>query len=149
MNIRSALAALRTLEAGLAITSPVVASIKRAYLYMPNQATVAPDAPCVMNDWSLTGIERVGGIRIQKYAVHIQLFVDDSDQDQAADIATAFQVAFVDALDGATSLSGTVVMADLRGGSPTLALLERAGRAYIGLDLFLDLTLKEGKAFSA
>ena len=106
-----------------------------------------PECPCFLNSWTMVDEERAPQQRIQHYTVHMQLFIDDTDHDRAADIATAFHVALVDALDAATSLSGSVVYQQLRGGSPTLATLTR-GRDYIGLDLFCELTLKEGKAFS-
>lgn len=137
---------LLAVEAALTISSPVAASIKNAYRYFPaNDAT--PECPCFLNSWTMVDEERAPQQRIQHYTVHMQLFIDDSDHNQAADIATAFHVALVDALDAATSLSGSVVYQQLRGGSPTLATLTR-GRDYIGLDLFCELTLKEGKAFS-
>ena len=54
----------------------------------------------------------------------------------------------VEALDADVTLAGAVTRQSLRGGEPTLVSLERAGLSYIGLDLFLDLEMKEAKSFS-
>ena len=142
------MAQLVALQAGLTIASPIPASIKKAYTYFPPASVANPDCPCFMNSWTMTDEVRDGGMRWQHYTVHMQLFVDNADKDVAADIAAGFHVALVDALDISTSLGGTVAMQIIRGGSPTLAVLERSGQAYMGLDLYLDLTLKEGKAFA-
>lgn len=156
MNIRSCIAALVLIQGRLSIALPVVSQIKVAYNYFPAQDVLLPDVPCWANAWTMLPEERGGGLRIQQYTVHMQLFVDDVAS-QAADIATSFHGALVDALDADVGLSGDVaphVAAPtcssqvLRGGNPTLVRLERGGRAYIGLDEYLDITMKEGKAFS-
>ncbi len=148
MDIRSALDRITAIQAGLSITSPVTASIKKAYKYVPKQDAALPDAPAWMNDWTLSREERHIDLRIQHYTVHMQLFVNDADQDRAADIATAFMAQAVDGFDADVTLDGNVTNSALRGGDPTLVSLGRAGQSYIGLDLFLDLEMKEAKAFS-
>ncbi len=148
MNIRAALDRLVVIQAGLSITDPTEVSIGTAYKYVPRQDTTLPDTPSWMNDWTLIREERHIDMRIQFYTVHMQLFVRDADQDQAADIASAFMEKAVEALDADVTLAGAVTRQSLRGGEPTLVSLERAGLSYIGLDLFLDLEMKEAKSFS-
>ena len=148
MNIRAALDRLVAIQGGLSITDPTATSISTAYKYVPRQDTTLPGTPCWMNDWTLIREERHIDMRIQFYTVHMQLFVRDADQDQAADIASAFMEKTVEALDADVTLAGAVTRQSLRGGEPTLVSLERAGLSYIGLDLFLDLEMKEAKSFS-
>ena len=147
MDIRSALDQIVVIQGGLSITSPVTASVKKAYKYVPKASVALPDNPAWTNDWSLTSLERFVSFRVQNYTVHSQLFVQDADIDRAADIASAFLDKFITALDADISLSQTVTQHTLRGGNPTLVGLERAGQIYIGLDLFLDLEMKEAVSF--
>lgn len=147
MDIRSCLDRIIAIQRSLSITSPIAATIKRAYKYFPPQE--APlETPCFQNAWTLVSEERGGGVRRQRYTVRMQLLVDDADQERAADIATAFHVALVDAFDADVTLAQTCSHQSLRGGSPTLVVFERAGRFYVGLDLYLDIEMDEAKAFS-
>ncbi|MCY4107885.1 MAG: hypothetical protein OXG11_02535 [Chloroflexi bacterium] len=148
MNIRAALGRLVAIQGGLSITDPIAVSVGAAYKYVPRQSTTLPATPSWMNDWTLIREERHIDMRIQFYTVHMQLFVRDADQDQAADVASAFMEKTVEALDADVTLNGTVTRQSLRGGEPTLVSLERGGLSYIGLDLFLDLEMKEAKSFS-
>ena len=148
MNIRAALGRLVAIQGGLSITDPIAVSVGTAYKYVPRQSTTLPATPSWMNDWTLIREERHIDMRIQFYTVHMQLFVRDADQDQAADVASAFMEKTVEALDADVTLNGTVTRQSLRGGEPTLVSLERGGLSYIGLDLFLDLEMKEAKSFS-
>lgn len=146
MDIRSALDRIVAIQQSLSITSPVALSIKRAYKYVPPQEA-ALDLPCWQNSWTMVSETRGFGSREQLYTVNMQLLVADADQDRAADIATAFHVALVDALDNDRTLGGTVTRQDLRGGNPTLVVFERSGNVYLGLNLFLDLVMYEPKTF--
>ena len=87
-------------------------------------------------------------MRVQDYTVHSQLLVYDADMDQAADIATAFHVQLVNKFDSAVNLNGTCSSQSLRGGNPTLVVIDRAGQHYAGLDLFLDIKMMEAKTFA-
>ena len=147
MDIRSALDQLIILQAALSITDPETVTIKKAWKYMAPQDAILPDAPCWMNEWRMVSEGRDSGLRRQDYTVHMQLFIDNADQERAADIASAFHVALVAALDLKITLSGTVVLHNLRGGDPTLAILERAGRSYVGLNLYLDLLMEDVGVF--
>ena len=67
----------------------------------------------------------------------------DSDQDQAADIASSYMNAFITAHNADIQLGGSATLTTLRGGDPTLAVLNWAGIDYVGLDLFLDAEIKD------
>lgn len=147
-NIRAVLDKLIVLQKGLVITGPVTEHIKRAYKYPPNRSIALPDTPCWMNTWTLTAYHRYPGSLHRFYTISNQLFINDADLDRAADIASAFHEAYTDALDQDITLGGVIERQDVRGGDPTLVLLEWAGIAYIGLQIFLDIELIEAKTFS-
>lgn len=148
MDILTALQKIQAIEAALTITSPVAVAIKKAFLLGPNRGQALADTPCWINAWQLSRIEwglgGTAGPRHEFYTVHSQLFVDDADLSRSAAIATAFMPAFIVALNADWTLGGTVISADVRGGDPTLALLDWAGKGYAGLDLFIDVELQNG-----
>lgn len=148
MDIRSALDNLIIIQAALSITSPITASIKKAYKYIPKSSVALPDTPAWLNEWTLNTVERFVGFRIQTYTVHMQLFVLDADPDRGADIASSFAKEMIDALDADVSLGQTITQQTLRGGNPTQGSFERVNLTYSGLDLFLDLEMKEGATFA-
>ncbi len=80
--------------------------------------------------------------------MHLLVSKLSADDDVSFDIATAFMTSIVDDFDADVSLNGTVTEARLRGGPDTLAILDRGGDRFAGLDLFLDLEMKEGKNFA-
>jgi hypothetical protein len=142
-DIRTVMTNVVSLQEGLSITSPVSASIKRAYKYMPPMSSALPDCPCFINSWTLAEQELDLGLRILFYTINMQLAVDDSDQDQAADIASSFMNAFITAHNADVQLGGSCNITTLRGSDPTLAVLQWAGVSYIGLDLLLDVEIKD------
>jgi hypothetical protein len=79
--------------------------------------------------------------------------VYDADSDRAADIASAFMEKIVDAFDAHERLGGNTVAfrTKLRGSGggtrPTLFTVTWAGNTFVGLDLFLDVELTEGKTY--
>lgn len=145
MDIATALTRLATMEKALTISAPIAASIKRVHTLPPNRGQALADTPCWINSWQLSRIESglggAAGPRHEYYAVHAQLFVSDADINRAASIATAFLPKFIEALNADYTLGDAVLTAELRGGDPTLALLEWGGQSYAGLDLFVDLDL--------
>lgn len=147
-NIRAALDKLILLQAGLSISSPASIAVKKAYKYVPDRNISLPDTPCWMNTFTHVRRERHHGQRDDFYIVNCRLAVNDADLDRAADIATAFHEAFADALDGNVTLNGTVVVANLRGGDPTLVLVDWGGQSYVGLNEFVDLEIIETKTFA-
>lgn len=146
MDITAAVARLAAIEAGLSITSPASVGVKRAYTFPPNRQHALADTPCWVNSWQLARIEwglgGTAGPRSEYYTVHAQLFVLDADLNRGAAVASAFLPAFVTAVNADWTLGGTVRAVDVRGGDPTLALLEWAGQGYAGLDLYCDVEVQ-------
>jgi len=142
-DIRTAMTNLVTLQESLSITAPISSSVLRAYKFMPPMASALPDCPCWINAFSLTTQELDIGLRILFYTIRMQLAIDDSDQDRAADIAASYLNAFITAQNADIQLGGAVTQSTLRGGDPTLAVLTWAGVSYIGLDLLLDVEIKD------
>jgi hypothetical protein len=148
MDIASAMDRIVAIELGLSISQPVAVTVKRAYKYPPAMNVALPSTPAWVNTWTLTRYQRMSGKRTHEYAVNAQLHVEDANQDRAAEIATNFYVAFIAALDADVTLNHTAVLHTPRGGDPTLVLFERAGKGYVGLNLFLDLFLEDATQFS-
>lgn len=160
MDIRSAMTAITTTQGALSISSPESVSVVKAWPYFPPQTrTNRLQTPLWRNEWTLVREERHIGLRVQFYVVHMQLLVDRPNLDDAADIATAFMPKVVDAFDAqdgssnggvALSLAGvpSVTNTALRGGNPTLSRFDESEATYIGLDLFLDVEMKESKEFT-
>jgi len=142
-DIRTALTNLVTLQESLSITAPISSSILRAYKYTPPMSSALPDTPCFLNTWTLTNQELDISLRILFYTIRMQLIVHDSDQDQAADIASSYMTALITAHNADVTLNGSVNQCMLRGSDPTLGVLQWAGVDYIGLDLLLDCEIKD------
>jgi hypothetical protein len=134
---------LVSLQESLSITAPVSSSIARAYKYTPPMSSALPDTPCWMNSWTLVNQELDISLRILTYQINMQLAVEDSDQDQAADIASSYMNALITAHNADVQLDGSVTSSSLRGGDPTLVALQWAGVVYIGLDVVLDVEIKD------
>ena len=148
MDIRTVMAAVVTLQESLSITAPISSSILRAYRFMPPMSSALPDTPCFFNSWTLQNQQLNISLRILSYTVRMQLAVLDADQDVAADIASSYMNALITAHNADIQLSGSCTLTTLRGGDPTLAVLNWAGQDFIGLDLFLDVELKDGVSVS-
>ena len=146
MTIRAALDKLVILEKALAITSPVVKSVVDAYKYVPPQTHNLVEVPVWMNSWQINDVSWMpGNQRMTSYSVNMKLAAGSAtvEQDRAADIATAFWEALLKALRDDVNLGGTIDQHKIRSQGPTLAILEFGGRAYIGLDVWLDLEVIE------
>ena len=150
MDIVTALGALASVQSAITITSPLNIGIRRVYIVPPNSQTQLTDLPCWINGWTLTGVRRktTGGVIDQSYTIHSQLYVEDASIERACLIASAFLQPFIIALQRNIGLSGTVAESNLRGGDPTLALLERGGKGYPGLDLFIDVVLRNSVVYA-
>jgi len=142
-DIRTALTNLVTLQESLSITAPISSSILRAYKYTPPMSSALPDTPCFLNTWTLTNQELDISLRVLFYTIRMQLIVHDADQDQAADIASSYMNAIITAQNADVTLGGSVNQCFLRGSDPTLGVLQWAGIDFIGLDLLLDVEIKD------
>lgn len=151
MDIDTCMAQIIVLQKEVSITIPGTVDtmdLEVAYKYVPPMSVQQPANPFMQNSWTLVNEDRRVDLRVQDYTVHRQLLVYDADMDQAADIATAFHVQLVNKFDSAVNLNGTCSSQSLRGGNPTLVVIDRAGQHYAGLDLFLDIKMMEAKTFA-
>lgn len=149
MSIIDALRALTVVQRELTIESPVPLSIVSTF-YLPPDRNVPLVYPCWFNTWTFSGQNRKASNYLeQTYAIHTEFWHYDPDSQLASEVATAFHVAYVLALNANITLSGTVSTSDLRGADPTLVLAEWNGVPYTGLDLFLDVTLSQNAPFIA
>jgi hypothetical protein len=119
---------------------PIPSAIKAVYPYAPNRQNALPDTPCWINGWSLSDVIAWGDLRVERYSITAQLFVNDADLSRGAAIATAFASEFIRAWNESHGdLDGTTVGTGLRARDPTLGMLEWAGKALPGCQFLLDL----------
>lgn len=155
-SIANVMAAITAIEAALTIASPIApptpgATILKAWPTMPPKSVAAPDVPCFMNGYSLTSYRRANSLLKRSWEIHVQFFGGNSDDDVASAIAAAFHEALTLALDSkiTLALSGTATCTthSIRGAQPTIAILSRAGRDYVGFELFIDVQMDEARTF--
>lgn len=140
MNFDTFWTNLRALEEGIAITSPVAMTVKRAYWGAPPSAL--PDLPCVINALSEPDRALGFGSRDQRLRVHVQLLAARIavEDERSSRIATAFWFAAKNKFDLDLTIGGTVSLSALQGADPTVpVLLTHGGQAYIGFNAFLDI----------
>lgn len=143
MDIRTALARVKTVEEGLSITDPANISIRRVYTYFPHQST-QPEVPCFMHDFTLLSHSIVAGLRRRVYLVRVQFWAGDADLDRSADIAAAFEQKWLDAFANDVILNGLVTgPIKLRGGTPTLVATDWAKGSAIGLELAMEIPMND------
>ena len=135
------------IQAAVNISDPVELTTTKAYKFVPPQSVAVPGT-FWMNEWTLVSEDRNVGMRDQLYSIHMQLLHTESSLEQGADVVSALHGDLVDRLDANVTLTQTVSNSALRGGSPTLVTLQRAGGVYIGLDLFLDVRMIETQDFT-
>lgn len=146
MNFDNFLSALEELERSISVTSPVAATVKRAYWGAPPQSMT--DLPCAIN--ALSEPERTLGFgsREQRLRIQVQVLVGPAtgDTSRQSRLATALWFAAKDVFDRDPTIGGTVSFSTLRGGEPTVpVLLQHAGQAYIGLNAYLEI--QDAEAF--
>lgn len=137
----------------VAITDPIAKTIAKAYPMLPPARVALADLPCAMmpsHELQETNF-RPAWIE-QKFAINLQVFVKKAEveQDIGAQMAAAFLNAIAQKLSDGLRLGGTSsLVRGLRGSQNTIGLLPWAGVNYVGLDLFVDVTLITGKVHAA
>ncbi len=153
MDIASVMAQIAAIQGALTISSPEAMTVQKVWTYPPplSRAIPAKDTPAFVNEWTFDHEERTtNGLRQQYYTVHMQFLQDaEADYDNACLIASNFMAALVNGFDATETINGTAFWSKLRGATPTLSPMMRNGLLYAGLDLFLDVTLTEGKMYGA
>lgn len=146
-SIRDVHTALGTLLDAITITSPVSTGINRVYKFTPPSRVALADLPCVLLTYEQQPIQFKPALLMKPYSIHIQVFVRDAmvEADVGADIASEILEKIIQSLSGDQTLGGTVsVIRAFRGAAPeSMGVLEWAGKPYVGLDLYLEVTLTE------
>lgn len=146
-TIRDVHSYLQTLLGAITITDPVSTGITRVYKFVPKARASLGDLPCVILTYEQEPVLFKPAFLHKPYLIRIQVFVAkaEAEADQSADIASAFLDKIILALSGAQNLNGTVsVVREFRGAAPeTLTVLEYAGVGYVGLELYLAVTITE------
>lgn len=149
MAIRAVHTALQTLLGSLSITSPSSISMARVYKFTPPARVALADLPCAILTYEQQPVLFKPALLMKPYSIHIQVFFKKAsvEADVSADVASEFLEKIIQALSGDMTLGDSVsVIRQFRGAAPeTLTILEWAGEPYVGLDLFLEVTLTESK----
>lgn len=148
----AALAELVTLEAAVAITSPVTATIRRTFRYPPMELN-AGDTPCVINLMH----QREGEVRwgMSRQELHsptlIRIVAADVDADRGAEIAHEFLYEMLNKLIDNTTLNGNASKLIPLSVGPVSALEfpGGSGQFWQAADLLIDVIFEEPKTFNA
>lgn len=146
MSLSGALTELVAIREGLTITSPVQRGIKRVWKFWPPQNVNLPEHPAWVTTWDFSGQERLSKETWRRtYTVRMQLAAQDAmvEMDRGMEVATAFWEVLLPVMGADKTLNGAVVNSRLVGTSPTLARVEIGGKAYIGLNIEMELELWE------
>ena len=148
--LRAILDQLVIVENAVEITDPItiVPADTRAYKYVPTQSSQLPELPAWFNTATLRQINRSSSLRRTMWDLQVTLLVYDADFDQAVDIAAALLDQFLNDLDSAVTLGGTVASTEIRGGAPTLQALQYGKRTLAGAEIHLDVQECDARSFS-
>lgn len=145
MDIRSLHSYLATILETLAITQPYAITLQKAWKFVPPVSASIADLPCVFSTYELKPVIFHSGLLHRQYAINMQLIAGKMmpEADVSCDIASSFLEALITKLSGDQLLGGNVtVINGLRGATPdTLTRFEFGKQSYVGLDLFLDITM--------
>lgn len=144
-TVRDLLTNLTTLQASLAITDPAAMSVPKAYRYFPDPQKDLP-VRSFLNEWSMAEMSADQSHRTEPYQIRTQFIAGQdaiSDVERAEDIASAFWAAYVEAIASSVKAGGLFegLILRLRGAEPTLGLIQRGGKSYVGFECFLAVDL--------
>jgi hypothetical protein len=150
MSLRTALDRLIAIQAGLTIADPAAVAVKRAYKYNPPASVQLPDLPAFLNEWTMLPVEAGASMRTRRFLVEMSCAVAlvGPEDDRSADVATALFEALLDAWGADITLARTVTLSNLRGGEPTIGVIQRGGLLYIGFTAVLDLQITDAFTWS-
>lgn len=139
---------------GLAITSPVQTSIKKVWPYMPPPSRALADIPAAMMTFEQRPVVFGPALLHKPYTISLQIFAASFEDETGWAKAAAFMDALITKLASTeeTIRLGTTngLVQGLRGEAPeTMTLLSRGDRAYIGLDLKIDLQFTTTPGYSS
>lgn len=154
-NIADALTALSLVQAAVtASVGGVTFTTARVWKYPPPASAALADTPAWINTWRVeprtAGASSLRGVL---YVVRSQLFIGDVDIDRGIEVATRMHMDYADRLDHNVTLKdaggvATVSRLNWRGADPTIGTAERNGISYQVLDMFEELLIQGGFAYS-
>lgn len=131
------------LEEGLTITTPGPYTVTKVYRSFLDPQYALPGPRCFQNEWTFLPVDPARRMALREigYAVRLQFIAAEAiaDSQQAILIAEAFWEATLEAFCQDQSLDHTCTSALLRGAEPTLGIVTRANKSYIGFEAFLDI----------
>lgn len=146
MTITNCLDRIVEIEAGLTVDTPGDYAVTKVYRSFLDPQYALPGPRVFQNEWQMLPIDpaRMMSLRELKYAVRIQFIAAEAiaDSQNAVLIAEAFWEATLAAFCADVGLAGTATRALLRGAAPTLGLVNRGERFYIGFEAFLDVEIR-------
>lgn len=152
-GIREAMGAVATLIGGLEITAPYARTVPKVWPFPPPRDKTLAETPCAILGYEQRPVVFGPAILHKPYSIHIQFFAgrSDAELDVRAAIAAEFNDKLITALSGSQLLGGTVsVINGLRGEVPeSLVVLNWNNVGYVGLDLWLDVTIVQAASHAA
>lgn len=145
--IRDALANLVAVQTAITITAPSALGVRKAYTYFPDPQIEIPTRS-FQNEWTMGEVKAEQAVRTLPYQIRTQFLAGEmlSDTAKNEDIATAFWEAYVDAVCASVRSGGQFegLILRLRGAEPTLGVIQRNGKAFVGFESFLAVDLSTG-----
>lgn len=149
MDIVTAMTEINMRLLAVAIASPQPMSIAKVWDPIPPDSVAISDFPCFLASLSFVDTDRNASQFVERYVLHLQLFIKEADRDIGRRLARAFHVALIAALGPHPTLAGKVTDWSLRGGTPSEGDYTRNNVTYPGLDLYMDITIKNAMTFDA
>lgn len=139
MTYEAARGRLRDILAGLAISAPVPASIRRVYLAPPEAVQDLPAAVL----YGSSGVQRwtLGSARAEvEHEERVRLLTSDEDLELGIRVLYALREAFAEALVSEAGLAGHAVLRQLSWQYPSAVAL--GARTYLALDCSVTMLLR-------
>lgn len=150
VTLLAALKKLAELELQLSIDEPRRMRTGAAYTIMAPRGKGGLKTPCWMHNPQLIAPQRLGvnGFRQSDYTIHIQMLAGRAGNYSPvwSEVALSFFAAFADMVAANQMLGdGQMLLRNLRTSGDDLVTILQGGNGleYVGLDLFLDLTIND------
>jgi len=135
---------LVTVQAGLAIASPIAATVGHAYPVFPD-AKITPPPRFFQNELSLGQVKPEQMVLTRPYQIRTQFLGGEMLADTARneEIAIAFLEQYIEAVYAGMRAGGLFdgLILNLRGAEPTIGGFDRNGLKFVGFETFLTIDL--------
>lgn len=145
-TIAAIMDAVTELQASLTVSEPDNYSVTKVYRYFLDPQYELSGPRVFMNEWTFKPVDfsRMMALRELEYAIRMQFMAAEAIADAARTtlVAEAFWEATMNLFCQNVGLKGTATRALLRGAEPTIGLIVRGGKAYIGFEAYLDVQIR-------